>query len=133
VNVAVPGTVNALLCVIAPPESTVKSPPNVDDPRSIALLSLTCTAPVPEFKAIAPVKVLVWVRVMALDPETVKTESPVTANAPVCVIDPFEVITVKLPPNVDAARIVAELSVTCTAPVPELKVIAAVKVLVWHD
>ena len=70
----------------------------------------------------------VLVKVMALALDTVKLEVPVTDKAPVCVIAPLEV-TVRLPPKVDAARIVSVLSVNCAAPVPEERVTAPVKAL----
>mgnify|MGYP004008443839 CR=1 FL=1 len=65
---------------------------------------------------------------MALVLETVKSEVPVTDKAPVWVIPPLEA-TIRLPPKVDAARIVSVLSVNCTAPVPDASVTAPVKSL----
>ena len=88
----------------------VKSPPSVEAANIRVLLSVICTAPVPDDKVTAPVKVLAWVKVMALLPDTVKLEVPATERTPVCVIAPLEV-TVRLPLKVDAARIVSEESV----------------------
>ena len=58
---------------------------------------------------LAPRSLLPSVKVMS-PPVLVKLEVPVTARVPVWVMAPLDV-TVRLPPRVDAAKIVAELSV----------------------
>ena len=82
VKAEVPVTPSAPLWVSAPLELTVRLPPRVEAAKSVAVLSVNCTAPVPEFNVIAPVKALeALVNVSTSVPVTVKAEVPVTISA----------------------------------------------------
>ena len=96
----VPVTDKAPVCVIAPLDKTVKLPPRVEAARIVSVLSVNCTAPVPDDKVTVLVKSLeVFVRVIALVFETVKLEVPVTANAIFCVISPVVAVRFRIPPT----------------------------------
>lgn len=102
-NIELPWTVIAPVCVMAPLAVTVKSLPNVDAPKTKALLFVILTLFAPLLvKDTAPENKLFCVRVIALAP-ALKVEVPGTVSIPVWVIGP-DVDTVKLFPIEDAAR-----------------------------
>lgn len=98
---ALPATVNAPICVIAPLTVAVKSCPIVEVPsvKSMPLLMITLFIPL-LLKLTAPLKALFCVNVIALGP-ALKLAVPGTVNTPVCVIAPLAV-AVKLLPTLEA-------------------------------
>ena len=82
-KLAVPGTVKAPVWVIAPVAVTVKFWPTVDAANTVAILLVRLTLLVPLLlKVIAPVKALLCVKVIALEP-ALKFAIPGTVKAPV--------------------------------------------------
>src|SRR5258705_216600 len=107
----VPPTVAAPVCVIAPPEVTVRFWPTPDVPSTVAMLLVSWALLGPLLlRLTAPVKLFAWVNVMALAPAE-KLLVPATVAAPVCVIAPPEV-TVRFWPTPDVPSTVAMLLVS---------------------
>ena len=99
--------------VIAPPEVTVRLPLIVEAPRSMAPVSLSVTF-LPLTTLTALTKSLALLSVMLLAEPAVRVVVPVTARAPLSVMEPFAV-TVRLPLIVDALRSIAPVSLSKTS------------------
>ena len=98
VELAVPVTDKAPLSVIAPVVFTVSAPPRVEAPRPIAFASVICTAPVPEFRLTAPVKLFdALSKVSAFVPLTVKLDVPPIVRAPLSPSCPAVLVAVRFP------------------------------------
>ena len=92
-----PGTVKTPVCVMAPPEMTVKFCPIVEAANCSAPLVVKATALAPLLlKVTAPVSALLCVKVMALPP-AVKLEAPGIVKAPLCVMAPPAVTEIAPP------------------------------------
>ena len=108
----VPPTVNAPLWVIAPVVATPRVPLTVDAPRIRALLSVSLTF----LPLVMPtvLKLLADVpKVISFAAPAARVVTPVTVNAPPCVIAPA-VATPRVPLTVDAPRIKASASARLT-------------------
>ena len=111
-KLAVPGTVSAPVCVIAPFAVTVRLLPTLEAANTKAVLSLIETSFMPLLESVtAPVKLLplpLVAKSIALAP-ALKLDVPATPIAPVCVIAPPALAT-RLPLRLTAPKLMPALS-----------------------